>query len=84
MSDNLSPVDTDRITGERLNLWREHLKTLHATPALMLAVGHDHRSGEVHVFILENMPTDMLKQFLMKAYRKLDEEQIELGRPKEG
>lgn len=45
------PVET--ITAERLARWSKRLSESHATPLLLLAVGHDHVSGQLVICTLE-------------------------------
>jgi len=58
-------VDVQAITIERLKDWGADCIRDHATPALLLAIGHDDRSGEVHVYV----PDDPL--FDKRAIREL-------------
>lgn len=44
-------VNVERIARERLRDWQRDCVRDHATPALLLAIGHDERSGEIHVYI---------------------------------
>lgn len=58
-------VDVEGITTDRLGTWCDDCIDVHATPALLLAIGHDGREGEVHVFV----PSDIL--FDRKAIKDL-------------
>lgn len=40
-----------RICEDRLRLWGRTAAEQHCTPLLMLAVGHDHAAGEVHLHL---------------------------------
>jgi hypothetical protein len=69
-----APVPTDAITAARFDEWRETLRRAHATPALCLAIGHDHASGEIHLCIPDDpmWDTTTLIGFLRRALRELD------------
>jgi len=45
------PVPVEQIVQERLTDWGRDCVRDHATPALLLAIGHDHASGEVHLYV---------------------------------
>ena len=66
------PVDVKRITDERLQGWAKQLVNVHATPVLLLGVGHDHVSGQVHIVVTENMTPAQIRAFLKAALRDLD------------
>lgn len=51
------PVQT--ITDDRLRRWLADCVRDNATPIALVAVGHDQRSGEVHVYRTEDGPTDI-------------------------
>jgi hypothetical protein len=44
-------VDVIRITEERLAHWAIDCVRDHATPALLLAIGHDEQQGEIHIYV---------------------------------
>ncbi|MFQ6672948.1 MAG: hypothetical protein ACE5KY_06580 [Candidatus Tectimicrobiota bacterium] len=57
------------ITDERLAVWIEDIVEANATPVLLLAVGHEHRSGEIHLFFPEDLNTvDVMKLMVRAAY----------------
>ena len=64
-------VDTERITRERLEEWRRVLQRAHATPALLLGVGHDEHDGEVHVLVPKDLDVLMIIAFLQIATKQL-------------
>jgi hypothetical protein len=64
-------VQTSRITRERLDEWAETLDQAHATPMLMVAVGHDEQVGEMHVIVPDGVDRDQVKIFLRAALREL-------------
>lgn len=47
----MTEVPVEQITRQRLKDWGNDCIRDHATPALLLAVGHDHVSGEVHLYV---------------------------------
>ncbi len=64
-------VDTKKITSTRLASWQKKLGDAHATPVLLVGVGHDHASGRTVVVTTEDMPIGELKLFLQEAIRQL-------------
>ena len=48
-------VPVEQITPELLKRWGKRLIALHATPLLIVAIGHDHVSGELTVLTCEDM-----------------------------
>ena len=60
-------VNVQAITIERLKEWGRDCMEDHATPALMLAIGHDEHQGEIHVYVPEDVDKDMLREFLLLA-----------------
>lgn len=69
-------VPVEKICRERMALWTQDAMRDHATPALLLAIGHDHVSGEVHVYVPDDpfFDTRMLVSLLLLALRSLDAE----------
>jgi hypothetical protein len=59
--------EIEAICTERLDEWKKDLVEAHSTPVLMLAVGHDHVSGEIHILIPEDITTQQVRQFLVYA-----------------
>lgn len=52
--------------------WLEDCVAAHSTPMLLLCVGHDHVSGEVHVMTLKDMNDADLSALLRAALRSLE------------
>jgi hypothetical protein len=50
----------DHITATRLLDWRKRLTAEHATPAVLLGIGHDHASGKLVICTPEDMSDDDL------------------------
>jgi hypothetical protein len=44
-------VPVEQICQERLTDWMRDCIRDHATPALLLAIGHDAHSGETHIYV---------------------------------
>jgi hypothetical protein len=65
------PVDTKKITHERLGRWGKKLATSHATPALLLGIGHDHVSGQVVICVTEDRTDQEIILFLQAAIDEL-------------
>lgn len=59
------------INRDRLSSWERKLTQSHATPALLLGIGHDHVSGQVHVCVCEGVSTESIRAFLRMALQEL-------------
>jgi hypothetical protein len=59
------------INDEVLTAWRAIMVKEHCTPAVLVGIGHDHVSGEIHVIHREGTPTFAMVVFLEKALDKL-------------
>jgi hypothetical protein len=64
-------VDVEKINNDRLKSWRDKLNAAHATPIIMLAIGHDHVEGQVHLVAIEKLNNEQIKQFLSNAYHSI-------------
>lgn len=60
------------INRDRLARWAEKLTREHATPVLLLGVGHDHTSGQVVLCTLEDLDDAKLAIFLRGALVRLE------------
>jgi hypothetical protein len=58
------------ICKERLAGWTEQLVGEHATPVILIGVGHDHKSGQLTVVTTEDLPNDAVAAFLEGAWKK--------------
>ena len=58
------------IITERLGRWAERLLESHATPVVLVAVGHDARSGQLVVCACEDGPSDKQLALFLKAAAK--------------
>ena len=41
------PVPTEKITQQRLELWKNQLKDEHATPLVLIGIKHDQNAGQM-------------------------------------
>lgn len=64
-------VSTEEITQDRLKGWTEELAVVHATPFLLVAIGHDERSGEIHVCVPIGANDDETAAILISVIMKL-------------
>lgn len=60
-----------RITDSRLTGWADLLAREHATPALLVGIGHDHKSGDVVVCVCEEVPDEYIRAMLRLALKRL-------------
>jgi hypothetical protein len=52
----MTPEEIQALTEERLRRWTARLVAEHATPMVLVAVGHDHASGKIVICALEDGP----------------------------
>ena len=64
------PVDVEKINRERLAAWEKTLNEKNATAMIMLGVGHDTASGELHFLIPEGIEMSKLRNFAYAALTK--------------
>lgn len=64
-------VPTEQITEERLASWKKRLAESHATPVALIAIGHDHASGQRVLCTVEDIPFDVLRELLLGVAREL-------------
>jgi hypothetical protein len=65
-------VPVEAITHERLARWERKLAGEHATPILLLGVGHDHVSGQLVICTCEEVSDAQLVAFLRAALEMLN------------
>jgi len=66
--------DTIRKIGqERLSSWLNGLVRDHSTPVLMIGVGHDMNSGDIHCWMVEDFEIEGVKFLLKKLLNSIDE-----------
>ncbi len=51
-------VPVSEISRKRLEAWLADCERDHATPIALVAVGHDHVSGQLHLYRTEDGPSD--------------------------
>ena len=59
------------ICETRLRSWRDILIRQHATPILLIGMGHDTHTGEVQMIAVEDLTHDELRALLCYAVREL-------------
>ena len=67
-------ITTERIreiTTDRLREWGEIAIAKHTTPAVLLCIGHDQVSGELHLMCPENLDLEGLRKLLQRALDRL-------------
>ncbi len=64
-------VLTEEITASRLASWQKKLAAEHATPLLLVGIGHDHVSGQVVLCTPEGIDYDMLRAHLLFVLKEL-------------
>ncbi len=67
----MNEVELDWICREQMNRWRRRAVEAHATPVLMLSVGHDQHSGALGVHITEDLPDDQLVALTKFLYEEV-------------
>ena len=67
---NSSKIDS--INRERLFAWRGRLNESHATPVVLLGVGHDHNNGQIVVCVTHDMTDKAIILFLKKALKEME------------
>ena len=66
------------IGKERLDKWLDHLVNDHATPVLLMGLGHDHNLGNVSLCITENITNEQIELFLMGVLQKIREGDVKI------
>ena len=59
------------ICDERLSAWEELLVKNHATPALLVGLGHDATSGQIHLLTVDDITLEQMQIFLAFAYNEV-------------
>ena len=67
------------ICNERLGRWTDRLVGEHATPVLLVGVGHDYKKGALVLCTLEDLDDVELLLFLRGAVHKLEAQVIRKG-----
>lgn len=61
-----------KINVERLGRWKNKLVDNHATPVMLLGVGHDHKEGELQICITEERTDQQIYLLLKEACRMME------------
>ncbi len=69
----LSRVDIEAICKERLERWRKVLQAFESTPFALVSIGHNNRTGEIHVNVCEEISSCAVASILRAAADELDE-----------
>jgi hypothetical protein len=64
--------DIDDICTERLGRWKKLLIQEHSTPVLLVAVGHDHKKGQLTLVTTEDITDQQLLTFMRYAIIELE------------
>ena len=67
----MTPEHIAAIVTERLDTWGSAMIDQHVTPYLALGIGHDHVSGQIHLFICENSKADEILLVLDSVSKSL-------------
>jgi hypothetical protein len=67
-------VPTEAITRERLDRWAARMRDSHATPLILIGVGHDENIGQIVVCTLDEpeITRNVLRQLLQEALDQLE------------
>ena len=60
-----------QICKDRLAMWTDDLVGDHATPVLLLGVGHDDKKGNISICTVQEMDPDKITFFLAQALDRL-------------
>ncbi len=63
--------EINKICDQRLALWTIKMIQEHATPLLMIGIGHDQSSGKVSIYTVEDMADEHIIQALQFALGEL-------------
>jgi hypothetical protein len=63
----MTKEEVRRICEERMKRWAKIMIEEHSTPFCALAIGHDHKSGQLHVCVPDDVPFEDVALLLEKA-----------------
>lgn len=69
----MARVPTEEITEERLARWKKRLSEAHATPVVLVAIGHDEHKGRPVICTTEDIKDSDLAHLLLYAAKELHE-----------
>jgi hypothetical protein len=61
------------ICRQRLQQWEGRLVEEHATPALLIGVGHDHKSGQLVLLVPEEVTNEQILELVRFAHERCSE-----------
>jgi hypothetical protein len=64
-------VNTKKITHERLGIWEKRMEESHATPVLLVGVGHDHVCGRLTLCTTTDRTNEEIIVLLTETIRQL-------------
>lgn len=64
-------VNIKQINDERLGRWKNQLNRKHATPILIVGVGHDHNQGDLIILTTEERSDNDILQILLSIASSL-------------
>jgi hypothetical protein len=67
----MNQVEIEKICRDRLDRWIQNLVKEHATPVVLVGVGHDDQSGKVVICTTEEMSQEDIGLFLVGAIKEL-------------
>lgn len=68
----MNATEIKAITEERLEAWAQRVAENHCTPAVLVAIGHDHKKGDLHICVPNEMPLEMARGFMAAALKEFD------------
>lgn len=69
-------VPVNSINKSRFESWLNVLKKAHATAQIVIAVGHDHKLGQIHIVTTVERTDENIRDFLMEALKQIEEKII--------
>ena len=63
----------NKINVERLTGWKNKLNDQHATPVLLMGIGHDQNEGQMSICVTEDMDDTHILLFLKEAVRQQEQ-----------
>lgn len=63
----------NKINVERLSRWKNKLNESHATPVVLVSVGHDHNNGKVVICTTEETTDTQILLFMKEAVRQIEQ-----------
>lgn len=67
-------VNVKAINDERLGRWKNQMNRKHATPLLLVGVGHDHNNGDIVILTTEERTEQETLAIILGVATKLQEQ----------